>query len=154
VTVPVPIALEGLPATEGDDARIETSGSLNSSSGFRPRNRGRQTARKNHMRTMLLKTVVFGFAVMAASTALAQSTSSPAADRSTPNSETRGSSDRWDYPGYVYGPKSVNQDDTSLRSSAAMSGTTGQNESRNNGNCDLSTHLNVAGGGCVELGPD
>jgi hypothetical protein len=106
------------------------------------------------MRTTLLKTVVFSFAIMAAGAALAQSTSSPAGDRSTPNSETRGASDRWDYSGYVYGPKTATQDDTSLRSSAAMSGTTGQNESRNNGNCDLSTELNTIGGGCVPLGPD
>ena len=106
------------------------------------------------MRTMLLKTVVFGFAVMAASTALAQSVSGPAGDRSTPNSETRGSTDRWDYSGYVYGPKNSVEDDTSLRSSAAISRTTGQNESRNSGNCDLTTHLNTIGGGCVPLGPD
>jgi hypothetical protein len=102
------------------------------------------------MRTTLLKTVVFCFGVMVAGTALAEGLGS--ANRSAPDGETRGSTDRWDYSGYVYGPKTV-QDDTSLRSSAAMRGTTGQNQSRNS-SCDLTTELNTVGGGCVPLGPD
>jgi hypothetical protein len=103
------------------------------------------------MRTTLLKTVVFCFGVMAAGTALAEGVGS--ANRSAPNGETRGTTDRWDYSGYVYGPKTV-QDDTSLRSSAAMRETTGQNQLPNSSGCDLTKELNTAGGGCVPLGPD
>ena len=110
------------------------------------------------MRTMLLKTVVFCVGVIAGGAALAQSASSPAGDRSGHSSETRGSSDRWDYSGYVYGPKGVYRPDTQLSSSAAMrstsNGTTGQDQSRNGGGCNLETELNVMGERCVPIGPD
>jgi hypothetical protein len=103
------------------------------------------------MRTRLLATVVFCFGVMAGGAALAQV--GPAGDHIGASPSDRTSSGRWDNPGYVYGPNSA-EDDVSLESSRSMQSTTGQGQPANAGGCDLSTHLNTAGGGCVPLGPD
>jgi len=114
------------------------------------------------MRTRLLKTVIFCFGLLAGGTALAQTVSDPAGDRSDIGNTESGSSGRWDNPGYLYGSNNlldndISQDDLSLRSSAGMrpiwGGTTDQDQFRSTG-CDLEKELNVIGGGCVPLGPE